>query len=61
MKTTTTIHLWSAGMEKYIGNIMLTRELLYITEDELKEIVNTHPDKDKVKYVTFETEERIEL
>lgn len=49
-----TIHLWGKGMDKYLGNIMLSRPFLCLTEEKLKEIVNTFPDKHLVCYCTFE-------
>ena len=54
MKGYTTIHLWGKGMEKYLGNIMLSRPFQCLTEEKLKEIVNTFPDKHLVCYCTFE-------
>ncbi len=54
MRRSTVIHLWSAGMKKYLGNIMLTHSICFISEEELKDIVSTHPSKDEVRYVTFE-------
>lgn len=55
MKGYQTIHLWGKGMETYLGNIMLSRPFLPpITEEKLKEIVNTFPNKHLVCYCTFE-------
>ena len=54
MKEYTTIHLWGKGMEKYLGNIMLSSPFKRITEEKLKEIVNAFPDKNLVCYCTFE-------
>ncbi len=54
MRSATVIHLWSAGMERYLGNIMLNHSICYISEDELKDIFFAIPAKPKVKYVTFE-------
>lgn len=54
MKGYTTIHLWGKGMETYLGNIMLSRPFQCLTEEKLKEIVNTFPDNNLVCYCTFE-------
>ena len=49
-----TIHLWGKGMEKYLGNIMLSKPFLRITEEILNDIVNTFPNKEQVEFCTFE-------
>lgn len=49
-----TIHLWSKGKEKYLGNIILNKPFIRITEERLNEIVNTFPNKDQVEFCTFE-------
>lgn len=54
MKGYTTIHMWSKGMETYLGNIILSRSFYTLTKEKLKEIVNTFPNKNLVYYCTFE-------
>lgn len=52
--TKTTIHLWGKGMEKYLGNIILSRPFRTLTVKQLEAIVNTFPNKHLVCYYTFE-------
>ncbi len=60
MKKGIVIHLWGEGMKEYIGNILQTNTVPLICEDDVKELLKNHPDKDKVKFVTIEVSYQIE-
>ncbi len=60
MKRGITIHLWGEGMKEYLGNIVQTNTMPFIGEEDIKELLENHPDKDKVKFVTIEVSYQIE-
>ena len=49
-----TIHLWSQGFERYLGNILLSRPVAILDSEKLDEMVSKMDLNEEVYHVSFE-------